>query len=414
MQHRCLPSYTTTTVGRPLRWSVLALTVCLTLAWLGAGCAVIDRGAPAPIAVGLVAPLSGPSAASGEAIQRGMLLAIDEVNRDGGVLGRPLALVTRDVANDPPAGVAALHELRERHGIVALFGGIFSPVMLAQLDALHALEIPLINPWGSVTGITQNGRQPNYAFRVSVSDDTADEFLGRYTLDVVGAARPAIMADTSAWGDSNVVGLRSVLAARGVPPAGIERFAQGETTMLAQVERLRAAGADAIILVANAPEGACIVRALAAAGWRPPVVSHWGITGGTFVEAAGIDYAEGIYTLQTFSFHGVRSPRAEAVLRAHHQRFGTRQIEDIRAPVGVAHGYDGIQLLARAIRQAGTTDGPRVRTALESLGPYDGLVKRYDPAFTLHRHDALRAEDYLMAVWRNGRLVPAPEPRLPP
>jgi branched-chain amino acid transport system substrate-binding protein len=160
-----------------------------------------------PVNVGLIAPLSGDSASSGEAIHRGMLLAVDEVNREGGVLGRPLALAARDVQNDPTAGVAALRELVEHEAIVAVFGGIFSPVMLRQLDAIHELQIPLINPWGSVTAITRNGRYPNYAFRVSVNDGSADEFLVRYALEVTGSRRPGIIADTTAWGDSNAAGL---------------------------------------------------------------------------------------------------------------------------------------------------------------------------------------------------------------
>ncbi|MBI3978220.1 MAG: ABC transporter substrate-binding protein [Chloroflexi bacterium] len=364
-----------------------------------------------PIKIGLIAPLSGDLAPSGEAIQRGMLLAIDEINRDGGALGRPLDLVVRDVQNNPAAGVVALQELAQQE-IAAVFGGIFSPVMLAQLDAIHELRIPLINPWGSVTAITRNGRNPNYAFRVSVSDEHADEFLVRYVLQVVGARRPAIIADTTAWGESNVAGLTDWLTRLGTAPAGVERFDQGDTNMSRRLGRLQAAGADVLLMVANAPEGAAIVRGLATLGWRPAVVSHWGISGGRFPEIAGVENADGVLTLQTYSFLGRQSPKGEAVLRAYHARFGTRRAEDILAPVGVAHGYDGVHLLARAVRQAGTADGPRVRDALERLAPHDGLVKQYAPAFTPEHHDALIAADYLMAVWQDGRLVPAPRPRL--
>ena len=366
----------------------------------------------APIKIGLIAPLSGPLAASGEAVQRGMLLAIDEVNREGGALGRPLAVVARDIQNDKAAGVEALRESVREHSIVAVFGGIYSPVMLAQLDAIHELRIPLINPWGSVTAITKNGRKPNYAFRVSVSDEYAGEFLARYVLEVIGARRPAIIADTTAWGGSNVAGLKEWLARLGISPASIERFDQGDTNMSRQLNRLRAAGADALLMVANAPEGAAIVRGMATLGWRVPVVSHWGISGGRFVELAGVENADGVLTLQTYSFFGPLSAKGEAMLRAYHARFGTRGAEEVLAPVGVAHGYDGVHLLARAIGKARTTEGAQVRDALERLEPYDGLIKRYAPAFTPERHDALQAEDYMMAVWKSGRLAPAPKPHI--
>src|SRR5438067_891897 len=74
-----------------------------------------------PITIGLIAPLSGPLASTGEAIQRGMLLAIDEVNHAGGVLGRALAVATQDVQNEPAAGVIALRKLVQERGIVAIF-----------------------------------------------------------------------------------------------------------------------------------------------------------------------------------------------------------------------------------------------------------------------------------------------------
>ena len=393
-------------------WTWRLMLVGLTLLAASACQPLGARGDP--IRVGLIAPLSGGLSSSGEAIQRGMLLAMDEVNQSGGVLNRPLELVTRDVGNDPAAGEAALRELVAQRQIVAVFGGIYSPVMLGALDAVHELETPLINPWGSMTAITSNGRDPNYAFRVSLSDEHADEFLARYALEIIGARRPGIIADTTSWGEANAAGLAAWLTMLGATPAGVERFDQGETNMTRQLERLRAAGADGLLMVANAPEGAAIVRGMVTMGWQAPVISHWGISGGQFVMLAGVEYAEGVHTIQTFSFSGERSPRAEAVLKAYHARFGTRRVEEAPAQVGVAHGYDGVHLLARAIRQAGTTEGPRVREALERLEPYDGLVKRYDPAFTPERHDALLASDYLMAVWRGGYLVPAPRSRLDP
>ena len=233
-----------------------------------------SREAETAIKVGLIAPLSGYRAPSGEAIQRGMLLAIDEVNREGGVLGRPLALVVDDVENDLLAGVAALQGLVQRERIVDVFTGTFSTVILAQLDIIHAQQIPLIIPLGSVTNITENGRVPNYAFRTAKSDEYASELMVRYTLEVVGARRPGIIADATAWGNSNVDGVSHWLDRLARPAAIIERFGQGETSMRPQLVRLRAAGADALILVANAPEAAAIIRGMVTLGWKVLVVSH--------------------------------------------------------------------------------------------------------------------------------------------
>ena len=169
-------------------------------------CCTGGREAETPINVGLIAPLSGYLFPSGEAIQRGMLLAIDEVNRAGACSVDHLPWWMDDVENDPQIGVAALQALVQRDRIVAVFTGTFSSVILAQLDIIHERQIPLISPLGSVT-ITRNGRVPNYAFRTAMSDDYANEFMVRYAVDVVGVRHPGIIADTTAWGDSNVDGL---------------------------------------------------------------------------------------------------------------------------------------------------------------------------------------------------------------
>ncbi len=391
----------------------LALPVWLSMLLVLAGLACQrDPSGAQPLNIGLIAPLTGYEASSGEAIQRGMLLALDEVNRQGGVLGRPLALVTHDVPNDPALGVAALQQLQQQHGIVAVFSGVFSPVILAQLDAIHRLELPLFIPRGSLTSITRNGHTPNYAFRVAMSDEYADEFLARYAVETLGARRPGILADTTAWGAANVAGLTDWTARVGVALAGIERFDQGDGNMNRHLAKLRAAGADALLLVANAPEGAAIVRGLGILGWKVPVVSHNGLGNKRFVELAGVSHAEGMWTLQTFSFTPPQAAQTQAVLQAYHARFGTHRIEEVTVPSAMASGYDALHLLARAIHQAGTAAGPQVREALEHLQPYAGLMKHYAPAFTPERHDALLATDYHMAIWHNGALIPAPQPRL--
>jgi branched-chain amino acid transport system substrate-binding protein len=85
-----------------------------------------------------------------------------------------------------------------------------------------------------------------------------------------------------------------------------------------------------------------------------------------------------------------------------------RRIEDIKAPVGVAHAYDLTHILAMAIDQAGSTDRKAVRDALEKLPSYRGLIKNYAPPFTARRHEALSARELLLARFRaDGVLVPA-------
>jgi ABC-type branched-subunit amino acid transport system substrate-binding protein len=266
-----------------------------------------------PIRVGLVAPLSGDSAAAGEAVERGMLLAIDEVNASGGVLGRPLEVVARDVANDPVAGVTALKELAQQQQVVAVFGSKFSPVIMAQIEPLHDLKIPLIDVGGSLQTIVQNGHTPNYAFRVSMNDADANEFLAHYALRVVGSHAVGVVAVNNVWGEANATSLADWLTRAGLPPTASERINEGATDVSRQIERLRASNADAVILAGSAPEAAAVVRAMTAQSWHVPLLTTWSVSGGDFVERAGVENTDGGLTLQTFSFFGQLSPKAAAL-----------------------------------------------------------------------------------------------------
>lgn len=370
---------------------------------------LLPAPAPAadPIKLGLAAAVSGGSAASGEAIKRGLVIAIDEVNAKGGLLGgRKLELVIRDDEGNPAKGVTIARELVEREKVVAVFGGLHTTVALAQVPVWHELKIPYMGVWAAGTNIARNGQKPNYVFRVSANDDYADRFMTRYALDTLKRTKPGLLLENTAWGQSNEVGLLKWLGERKVKHVGIEKFNWNDPDMSPQLLRLKNAGADVVVLVANAPEGAQVVRSRAKIGWEVPMVSHWGISGGRFAELTG-DLSDGVAFLQTYSFFGPQNPRGQGVLKALRDKFGVKGPEEITAPVGTANAYDGLHLVALAIAQAGAAEGSKIREALETLkADYAGLIKTYKQPFTAEQHDALTDDDYIMVVWKGGKIVP--------
>lgn len=360
-----------------------------------------------PVKIGLTAAVSGGSAASGEAIKRGLEIAIAEINANGGVLnGRPLQLVVRDDEGQPAKGVTIARELVEREKVTAVFGGLHTPVALAQVAVWHELKTPYMGAWAAGTNITRNGQSPNYVFRVSANDDDADKFLTRYATDVLRKGKPGLLLENTSWGQSNETGLTKWLGEKGLKAVGVEKFNWGDPDMSPQLLRLKSAGADHVVLVANAPEGAQVVKSRAKIGWEIPMVSHWGISGGRFAELTG-ELSDGVAFLQTYSFFGKQNERGEYVLKALKDKYGVKGPEDVVAPVGTANAYDGLHLVALAIDQAGSTEGAKVRDALESLkAEYKGLIKTYRRPFTAAQHDALTDTDYIMVVWRAGKIVP--------
>jgi branched-chain amino acid transport system substrate-binding protein len=391
----------------------MAVALAMVAPWPALGPALGPASGPAlaqePIKIGHVAALSGGSAPSGEAITRGLTIAIDEINDKGGLLGgRKLELIQRDDESLPPKGVVAARELISKEKVIALFGGIDTPVALACVPVVNREKVPYIGVWAAGTGITRNGADPNFVFRVSAVDALVDVKLLDYANKKFGSAKPGLMLINNPWGESNEKGLFAADKDNtAVEIAGVEKFENNDVDMTPQLTRLKAKGADSIILVVNTPPGAQVMKSRERMGWKVPVISHWGISGGRFPELAG-STAGDAHFVQTYSFFGKLNATGERVLAALKKKYSAiKGPEDIFAPVGTANAYDALHLLALAITQAGSTDGDKVREALENLNStYDGLIKTYNKPFSKAEHDALGPSDYIMVRYEGEKIVP--------
>ena len=356
--------------------------------------------------VGLVAAMSGQSAKSGEAIVRGLTIAIDEINAKGGVLGTKLELLVRDDESNPAKGVVAARELAQREKVVALFGGLDTPVSMAIVPFANQAKIPFMGVWAAGTPITRNGAAENYAFRVSAVDVLVDKAMVDYATKKYATKKPGMILINNPWGESNEKGLKEALAEKKMPAAGIEKFQDADVDVVPQLTRLKEGGADVLFLVANVAPSSQVVKSLDRMGWNVPIVSHWGPAGGRFSELAGPS-SERVHFIQTFSFSGKLSPKAESVLAALKKKYPEiKSLADVTPAVGIANAYDAINLMTLAIAKAGSTEGAKVREAFYALPKYEGLIKTYDKPFTPTNHDALTSDDYIFTHFKNGEILP--------
>jgi len=385
----------------PTRRGALAAAAALAAASFGG-----TAFAAEPIKFGLVTALSGQSALAGEAITRGMQIAIDEINAKGGVLGRPVELVRRDDEANPAKGVVAARELIYREKVAVVFGGLDTPVSMAIVPLMNQEKVPFMGPWAAGTGITKNGANPNFAFRVSAVDEIVDEGMLAYAQKTFNAKKPGLILVNNPWGESNQKGLAAAMAAKNVTPAGIEKFEANDVDMVPQLTRLKANGADVLFMVGNVGPSAQVVKSLDRMGWKVPVVSHWGPAGGRFTELAGPS-GKDVHFVQTYSFFGKQSPVGERVIKAMVAKYpNVKGPADITPAVGVANAYDGTHLAALAIAAAGSTEGDAVRQGFYKIGKYEGLIKTYDKPFSAAQHDAVLSSDYVWAQFIDNRIVP--------
>jgi len=385
-----------------------AVVLLLVLALAGAGA----QAQPKPVRVGLDAEFGLDNSTSAQAVELGMRTAIHEINRAGGVLGgRPVELVTRDHRSIPARGIRNIEEFARMPDLVAVFGGRFSPVIIEELPTLRSTKTLFMAPWSSADVIIDNDMQPNYVYRLSLRDSLAMPKLLQ-TAKKRGLKKVGLLLTNTSWGRSNLFAAERYAAANNdIRIVKTAWYNWRDQTLVAKYQALRQAGAQAIVLVANDDEAAVLVREMAALpkNERVPILSHWGVTGGEFVRQAGpalnqVDFS----VIQTFSFFKADKQQLARFMGSLAAVSPIRRIEDIDGPVGVAHAYDLMHILARAIDQAGSTDRAAVRDALEKLRQHRGLVKTYAPPFTPARHEALSERELLIARYRaDGVLVPS-------
>ncbi|HUQ76996.1 MAG TPA: ABC transporter substrate-binding protein [Burkholderiales bacterium] len=368
--------------------------------------AALPAQAQEPIKIGLITALSGQSARAGEAITRGVQVAIDEINAKGGLLKRKVELVRRDDEATPAKGVIAARELVFKEKVAVLFGGLDTPVSIAIVPIVNEAKTPFMGPWAAGTPITRNGANPNFVFRVSAVDEIVDKAMLQYAQKTFNAKNCGMILVNNPWGESNEKGLSAALAAKNMKPAGIEKFEGNDVDVVPQLSRLKAAGADCLFLVGNVGPSAQVVKSLDRMGWKPPIVSHWGPAGGRFTELAGPS-AKDVHFVQTYSFFGNQSPVGQKVLKALMAKYpDIKGPGDVTPAVGVANAYDAMMLTALAIQNAGSTEGPKVREGYYKIGRYEGLIKTYDKPFTAQNHDALNENDYVWTQFIDNQILP--------
>ena len=361
-----------------------------------------------PIKIGVSGPYTGGSSSMGVSMRDGVRLAIEEINKNGGVLGgRQLVAIERDDEAKNERGVQIAQELINKEQVAATVGFINTGVALAAQRFYEDAKIPVFNNVATGSVITHQFEPPeypdNYVFRNAANDSLQAPMIVEEAVVRRGFKKVAILADSTNYGQLGREDLEKALAAKGVKPVAVEKFNIKDVDMTAQLLKSKEAGAEAVLTYGIGPELAQIANGMAKLGWKVPIVGSWTLSMANYIDNSGAN-GEGAVMPQTFIQDG-NTPRRKAFIDAYLAKFKPKN-DRIDSPVSAAQAYDSIYLLAAAFKQAGGTDGPKVREALESLQkPYEGVVMTYDKPFTHDNHDAIAAKDVVMGEVKGGRVV---------
>nr|WP_238913741.1 ABC transporter substrate-binding protein [Achromobacter insolitus] len=357
--------------------------------------------AQADIKIGYNSDMSASGSADfGVSALSGARQAAEEINAAGGVLGRKLVIVPRDDVGSPPKSIQNANELVDNEKVVAMLGGVNSGNMLAWLHIVQQKKVPTISPSATATEITNRySKEPaNYIFRVSMRDLDQITLLAAYAAKATKNKKIAIIADTTGYGQQGAKDAAHVLGLYGITPVANEKFGPKDTDMSSQLNKIKAAGADTVIVYALADANGHLMRSQEKINYFPVTLGSWANLSPPFLRIAGPELAKKM--IFTASITEDSTPQSRALYDAIIKKEGK-----LPTYVFAAHAYDSVKILAAAMTQANSTDGEKVQQALDKLGKVDGVIKTYAPAFTKENHEALSYRDFRLVRWIDGKVV---------
>ena len=318
------------------------------------------------IEIGFFGALTGPQATFALSGKNGARLAIDQMNRAEGVLGKKLDLLVEDDHNEPSEAASAVSKLITRDHVVALIGENASSRSLAAAPIAQNYQVPMVSPSSTNVEVTKKG---DYVFRVCFVDSYQGKALAAFARQTLGAETAALLVDAkSDYSVGLAEAFRRAFTGLGGRVVAELKYAEGDSDFSAQLTALRSSRPAVVVIPGYYTDAGLIARQarslgiestlLGADGWDSPKLSE---IGGPAVEGA---YFSNHYSVED------PSPAVRTFVEAYRKAYGAD-------PDSIAAlSYDAARLIADAMRRAGSTEGKRVRDALAATADFAGVTGR--------------------------------------
>src|SRR5580700_6591201 len=317
---------------------------------LASGLAAPAIAANEPIKIGYLPALTGPSSSTGIGINRGTVLAVDEINAAGGIDGRKIELIVRDTQSDPTKAVNAVAELTQRQKVGLIWGPVNSGEALAATPLIARDKVPMLHPcW--VDQLIDVKKYP-MAFRNAPTNQQIGGAANQYVMDVLKLKKVAVVSDTTGYGTASVEAYVPMLTAKGAEVVFSGNIDAANPDLKPDMLRMRSAGAEVIMpWSVNAGFLARILNTRGAMGWDVPVVGQTTLgSGQTKALLEKPDYWDKVYSnnfRQVCYAGGKLPPRAAEFvdrLKKAKVEFGDTLLW------WVALGWDGGQMIANVLK----------------------------------------------------------------
>jgi branched-chain amino acid transport system substrate-binding protein len=362
-----------------------------------------------PIRIGFLPALTGASSSTGIAMNRGTILAVDDINAAGGINGRQIELIVRDTQSDPTKAVNGATELMRREHVHVVWGPLNSGEALAATPLIARSGIPQLHTcW--VDALIDVEKYP-LAFRNAPTNQQVGRAANNYVTDVLKLKKVAVISDTTGYGTASVDAYVPMLKAKGADVVYTGNTDASNPDLKPELLRMQSAGAQAIMpWSVNAGFLSRIINTRGQMGWDVPIVGQ--TTLGSGQTKALLDKAEYWAKVYSNNFRpccydasGKLPPRAVAYV----DRLRQAKIEMGDTLLWwIAAGYDGPQMIAEAVKHAGS-EPKQIAGYWNTLKAWPGIYG--DISFTPEQHNGYPDDEVVMCEvnsFRGGAFNLAP------
>jgi branched-chain amino acid transport system substrate-binding protein len=316
------------------------------------------------VKVGFFGALTGPTATFAISGKNGATLAADELNRAGGVLGRPIEILAEDDRGEAAEAATAVSKLITRDHVVALIGEQASSRSIAAAPIAQNYRIPMISPTSTNVEVTKKG---DYIFRACFIDSYQGKVLSTFARKNLRAETAAILTDTrSDYSVGLADAFRAAFTAAGGRIVAEAKYSEGDSDFSAQLTAMRPSKPDVLFVPGYYTDAGLIARQARSLGLKATLLGADGWDSPKLVEIGG-SAMEGAYLSNHYSVDDP-APAVRRFVEAYRGRYGTD-------PDSIAaSSYDAMRLLADAVGRAGSTEGRRIRDALAATKDFPGVT----------------------------------------
>lgn len=323
-----------------------------------------------PIRIGLTTVLTGDRSLEGEYASNAAKIITEEINSQGGVLGRPIEIVIEDALGTDVGAVNAYRKLASDDSIVAIVGPDSSNDGMAQSPSALEFKI-LTTAQGSSPTLKEMCNNDNpYLFQLRACDDTLCAALIKYSVEELGIKSYAVMHDTETSSTDQARLFTEALESYGIEPVVTVPFTTGTKDFSSHIAQVQASGAQAVIGAAFQTEAAILIQQIRSQGIEVPILGSNGFADPVTIQLAG-ELNDNVYCASAW-VPNTPNPKGAALAEKYKEMYG----DDCGK--AAAQIYDHISVICEAVERAGTTDREAVRDAMNTIDSYQGAITKYD------------------------------------